>query len=280
VAAGAVAAMFVARIVIGSLVQTRGGPLQLTLITGADQLLVYDEKYFWAAIALLAVWGVLLAGLLRAEPDLPVGAPFHFCLLSAAGIVIFPTWVAIPGYKHALAFIAERLSLPLGVCVCALLAGPEGALRPRTWQVGVLAAAALAFFVMLYRDEGRLNAFEDSLEHVVAQLPPGQRVIAAVNEPSLRSGAVTHMIDRVCVGRCYSYANYEPSTAQFRVRVTGANPMVADTYADSLHMQAGTYVVKESDLPLYEVDLNAEGHLEVRSLPAGATVGSTSVDLL
>jgi hypothetical protein len=280
-ASAAVAAMFVARVAMGSLIQTRGGPGQIILVTGADQLFVFDEKYLWLGAALLVLWGVRLVGLLRrGAPGLPAGAPFHFCLLSAAAIVIFPSWVAIPGYKHALAFIAERLSLPLAVCVCALVAGPEGTARPRVWQVGALAAVALAFFGMLYRDEGLLNGFEDRLEHLVAQLPSGLRVIDAVNDPVLRANPVTHMIDRICVGRCYSYANYEPSTAQFRVRVTGANPMVAATYADSLGMQSGTYVVKESDLPLYEVDLNAEGHLAIRSLRAGERCGSTAVDLL
>ena len=28
-----------------------------------------------------------------------------------------------------------------------------------------------------------------------------------------------HVIDRACIGHCFSYANYEPATAQFRVRV-------------------------------------------------------------
>ncbi|MGO9262035.1 MAG: hypothetical protein ACLQU1_37890 [Bryobacteraceae bacterium] len=288
-AGAAMAAMLVARVAMGRIIETRGGPAQLARATGADQLFVFDGKYLWVSAALLALWGVLLAGLLRGGArDLLAGAPFHFCLLTAAGIVIFPTWVAIPGYKHALAFIAERMSLPLAVCVCALVAGPggtpegppEGPPRPRTWQIGALAAAALAFFGMLYRDEGVLNGFEDRLELVVAQLPAGRRVIDAVNDPGLRANAVTHMIDRVCVGRCYSYANYEPSTAQFRVRVTGANPIVAVTYADAYTMEAGTYVVKERDLPLYEVDLNAAGHLAIRGLRAGERCGSTAVDLL
>ena len=32
------------------------------------------------------------------------------------------------------------------------------------------------------------------------------------------------MIDRICVGHCYSYANYEPSTDQFRISRDGTQP--------------------------------------------------------
>ena len=276
-AAAALAAMFVARVAIASLIQTRSLPNQVALITGADQLLVFDGKYQWFALALLVLWVVGVVGVFRGGgKGLLGGAPVHFCLLSAAAIVIFPTWVAIPGYKHALAFIAERLSLPLAVCVCALVAGA----RPRPWQLGALGALALVFFGTLYRDEGVLNNFEDRLEHLVAQLPPGQRVLNTVNDSLLRSGPVTHMIDRICVGRCYSYANYEPSTAQFRVRVSGPNPMVAATYADSLAMQTGKYVVQPRDLPLYIVTLNAQGNLAIEGAAAGGQVGSTEIDLL
>lgn len=276
-AAASVGAMLLARVAMGFLMETHGGLGQLILITGADQLYVFDGKYRILCAALLALWVALLADLLRGGGHgVLAEAPFHFCLLSAAAIVIFPSWVAIPGYKHALAFIAERLSLPLAVCVCALVAAP----RPRAWQVAALSAVALVFFGMLYRDEGVLNNFEDRLETLVAEMPAGQRVINAVNDPVLRAGPVVHMIDRVCVGRCFSFANYEPSTAQFRVRVKGPNPIVAATYADSLAMQTGRYVVKPRDLPLYVVDLDAQGLLALRSLPAGSKVGSTNVDLL
>jgi hypothetical protein len=279
-AVAAVAAMFLARGAMALLIQTHAEPGQIMLITGADQLFVFDGKYRLLSAVLLAIWGMRLADLLLGgKHALAAGAPFHFCLLTAAAIVIFPSWVAIPGYKHALAFIAERLSLPLAVCVCALVAGSPSA-PVRAWQGAALAAAALAFFGMLYRDEGVLNGFEDRLERLVAELPPGQRVVNAVNDSVLRAGPVTHMIDRVCVGRCYSYANYEPSTAQFRVRVKGPNPIIAVTYGDSLGMQTGKYVVKPGDLPLYVVDLNPQGRLTIRSAPAGAPIGSTEVSLL
>jgi len=57
------------------------------------------------------------------------------------------------------------------------------------------------------------------------------------------------MIDRACLGRCYSYANYEPATAQFRIRAIAENPIVVSTDNDSLCLQDGSYVVKQRDLP-------------------------------
>jgi hypothetical protein len=114
----------------------------------------------------------------------------------------------------------------------------------------------------------------------VAALPPGQRVISAIDDPTLRVNALAHVIDRVCVGRCYSYANYEPSTAQFRIRADVKNPYVAYSYQDSWLMQVGAYVVKDGDLPLYQVDLDAGGRMVMKNLRAGVPCGSTTWSVL
>jgi hypothetical protein len=280
-AAGGLAAMIVARMALNLAMEMRVQPAQLRLVSGADQLLVYDSKYGWLTFALLAFWTLRLVDVGRGGGHkLLAGMPFQFCLLTAAAIAIFPSWILVPGYKHALAFIADRLSLPMAVCVCALVSGPPGSRRFRTWQVAAVTIAALAFFGMLYRDEGLLNGFEDRLEALVAELPPGQRVLNTVNDPVPRSGPVGHMIDRVCVGRCYSYGNYEPTTAQFRVRATATNPLVVPTYQESYAIEIGKYVIKERDLPLYLVVVDADGRLAIRRAEAGVPVGTISVDLL
>jgi hypothetical protein len=115
---------------------------------------------------------------------------------------------------------------------------------------------------------------------LVSQLPPGQRVVSAIDDSTLRISVFTHMIDRACLGRCYSYANYEPSTAQFRVRAVAENPIVVLTYTDSSSLQAGTYVVKQRDLPLYQVVLDRAGHMGIRMLTAGAQSGLTEWQVL
>jgi hypothetical protein len=96
----------------------------------------------------------------------------------------------------------------------------------------------------------------------------------------LRFNAVGHAIDRVCIDHCYSYANYEPSTGQFRVRAELPNPIVAYSFDQSWNLQLGTYVVQASDLPLYAVDLDVDGKMVIKNLQAGAPCGSTDFDPL
>jgi hypothetical protein len=268
--AASLAAMVAARAVVTGMMSYIWLPQQMVEITGTDQLWVFDGKYLVPFLGLLLVSVLLLARLLRASGAGSVASslPFQIGVLSAAGVLIVPTRLQIPGYNHALVYIAERMSLAVGICLCALLAAPV-----RASHRYAMAVVALLFFGFLYRDEGALNAFEDRIATLVSQLPPGQRVVSAINDPSLRIGALTHMIDRACLGRCYSYANYEPSTAQFRIRVVADNPIVVSTYADSSQLQDGSYVVKERDVPLYQVTMDQAGHMGIRILTAGAQSG-------
>ena len=86
-----------------------------------------------------------------------------------------------------------------------------------------------------------------------------QRVISGIESADWRINSVAHLIDRVCVGRCYSYSNYEPSTAQFRVRADRPNAIVVTGAGDSFDIERGSYVVKERDLPLYQLVLDDAG---------------------
>ena len=276
--AASLAAMVAARAVAIGMMPYIWLPQQMAMITGTDQLWIFDDKYLVPFAGLLLILVLLLVRLLRASGARSVvsSLPFQIGVLSAAGVFIVPTRLQIPGYNHALVYIAERMSLAVGICLCALLA----AAPMRAYHRYAMGVVALLFFGFLYRDEGALNAFEDRMTRLVSQLPPGQRVVSAINDPTLRINALTHMIDRACLGRCYSYANYEPSTAQFRIRAVAGNPIVVSTYEDSWRLQTGSYVVKQSDLPLYQVDLDQAGHMAIRILTAGAQSGITYWDVL
>lgn len=250
---------------------------QILLVTGADQLRVYDGRYWLPFAGLLVVWALLFLRLVRATGARRVvsGTAFQFWLLTAAGVALVPGMIKVPGYEHALAFIAERMSLAVAICACALVATA----RPRALERVVLAVTVVLFATLLWRDERRLNAFEDRVHAIVAvEVPASARVISGVRDPTLRINALAHMIDRACIGRCFSYANYEASTGQFRIRATRPNGIVATAYEDSWAMQAGRYVVRDRDLPLYQVILDDTGMLTVRSLPAGFSCGWTRVD--
>jgi hypothetical protein len=265
--AAAFVALFALRFALGSFTQVRWSPAQLLDMIGADQAWIYDDKYRIVLVALLVAWTLLFVNLLHQSGGrkLVTGIPFQLCLLTAAGIFLLPTGISIPGYRHALVFIAERMSLAVGVLICALVA----AARPHAVIRYAPLAVALLFFGFLYRDEAILNSVEDRIQAAALQAPSFQRVVSGVEDSSLRVNALTHMIDRVCIGRCYSYANYEPSTAQFRIQAVAPNQFVISDYGDSWRLQNGLYVVKPSDLPLYQVTIDDTGQMIVRSLPAG-----------
>jgi hypothetical protein len=99
--------------------------------------------------------------------------PFQVCVISAAGVFLLPTTLLIPGFHPALVYIAERMSLGVGVCVCALLGGA----RPRMLERYALVVVALIFFGFLFKDERALNALEDRMQGTVAQSAPSHPVV-------------------------------------------------------------------------------------------------------
>jgi hypothetical protein len=243
---------------------------QIRSVAGLDQVWVYGDKYWAVSTGLLLLWAALLAESIRRGGARRFfgGDLFLVLAVSAAGVLVLPTWVWLPAYGHALVFVSERMSLAMAVLVAAAAA----TITPRRWHRWLTAALAAVFFVFLYVDERALNGLEDQMRDAVAQLPPMARVVSNV-DADLRVNAVTHMIDRVCIGRCYSYANYEPSSAAFRIRVTGPTAIVAPTDMDSSRIENGGYAVKQRDLPLYRISALADGSLAVESMPAGALIG-------
>ena len=267
--AGSVAVLSLVHAAARVTLLTQWHPRQILLGSGADQARVFDDKYYVTFLGLLAIFGLLLVDLLLQEGVRTVvsGIEFQVWALGVAMVAMVPT--AMVGRGILAAFLSDRMSLPVGVCLLALL----GRARPGRLERWALTGIALLFFGFLYRDERILNAFEDRLEQTVAQLPAGERVVNTVDDPDLHVNALTHMIDRVCLGRCYSFANYEASTGNFRIRAEAGNAFVAATYQDSWALQTGTYVVKPGDVPLHLIVLDESGQMAVRSLNAGQTTG-------
>ena len=155
----------------------RWSPVQITLSTGLDQVWVFDTKYYVVLMGLLVVWALMFLGLVRLwGPRQVVGSvPFQLCILSAAAVLILPDTVLIPGFINALGYIAERMSLGVAVCVCAML----GTVQPKRLERWALVAVAAVFFCFVYLDERALNSFEDRMEYVVSQLAPAHRAVTA-----------------------------------------------------------------------------------------------------
>ena len=150
----ALAALVAGRIALSSAWPTRWAADEILLVTGADQLRVFDDKYYLLFFALLAVWAMLFVEVIRnrALPRLRASIPFQLCILSAGGVLVLPGAIQIPGYRHALVFIAERMSLGVAVCLCALLASAEF-LRFHRWAMGALTVAFLLFISRRARAE-------------------------------------------------------------------------------------------------------------------------------
>jgi len=142
-----------------------------------------------------------------------------------------------------------------------------------------MAALATVFFAFLFVDERALNRIEDQLDVAVAQVPLRQRVISLAVAEEVRVDPIVHAIDRACIGRCFSYANYEPCTAAFRVRCSRNNPIVVDNYADSYAIQTGGYIVKPRDFPLYGVVLRpgTQSGFTLRLLEPGERISPTHI---
>jgi hypothetical protein len=147
---------------------TAWSPLQVQMSAGFDQGWVFDAKYFIVLVGLLLSWGVLFLELLRSSGARRIvsSMPFQICVVSAMGVVLLPTTILLPGFGHAVVYIAERMSLGVGICVCALV----GSVQPRSTVRYTLFAVTLIFFGFLYRDERRLNSSEDRRQDTVAML--------------------------------------------------------------------------------------------------------------
>jgi hypothetical protein len=232
---------------------------QIFSATGADQLLAFglprhltlagEGKYLPLSLALLLVWLSVFLDLLKTQgfSRLFSSIPFQLWLICAAGAFLLPNAIEFPQYAFPLGYIKSRLSLTAAIMACVLLS-----VRPlKTIQKTTLALVALLFFGFVYSDTRALNQGEDSVEAAVKQLPPGQRVLGFFPPLTTRMNPLQHAVDRSCIGRCFSYADYEPATLQFQVRARPHNGVVLDDEADVRAVWDGSYVIQRRDVPLY-----------------------------
>jgi hypothetical protein len=241
---------------------------QTLFITGANQIVLFGAKYILPFTGLLVVWLLLLRRLVKrmGVAHLFLTIPFQLWLLNAAAVLLIPDQVMLPQFARPFGFIANRLSFGAAVMMCAVLAGASST----RFEKIALASVAALFFGLLYADNRELNQLEDRLDAMVRQLPSGPRAISSLPSQSLRSLCIHHDLDRACIGHCSSYANYEPSSRQFRIRALPGNGIVLDDYSDVDAVAGGRYAVQPRDLPVYLVYLCGVGLRDVCSRPLRA----------
>jgi hypothetical protein len=253
------------------IVQARDDPFYF--FNGSDQLLLFGPRYAIPEFALLVfIFCALAANFFRrrwgqirwAEFVLPVQLYVIVCL----AVILLPDGIRFPYQPSALALLTERLTSVSAALLCCLL----GAVQPRKWHLLATMAIAAVFFTFLYQDTGTINRMEAQVEQLVRTLPRNSRVLATLKPPFPESRIlVQHIADRACIGHCFSYGNYEPASAQFRVRTTPGNRYAMPSFDSAVNMEDGYYEVQPEDLPACQVyQCSADGtKLCIRPLEAG-----------
>ena len=249
---------------------------------GADQLALYGRRYLFLAGA------AFLFGLICVAWDFyerrregpswkPFELAFELYVVTFCGTALLPENLRPSIYSGWIGVIGSRLttiSAVLGLCSL-------GFLKPRRWHFAGLGVCAIVFFAFLYQDTDWLNHLEANAEELVNNLPAGTRVIVTVRAPAdSRISFIGHSVERACIGHCFSYANYEPASQEFRVRVRRGSPVVTSSTDDAEDMASGEYEVDDTDLPLkqiYQCDPNDLAKLCIRDLQAGEVNGRMRV---
>jgi hypothetical protein len=248
-------------------------PVQAANMTGFEQLDIFGPEYLALVLAVLLVWGVLFRrDALDAGRRAQLARPeLQLLALLSLSMLIIPTSVSVPGKNVLLAFLPNRLSITVALCALAVV----GRVRAPNWVPAVLTVCMLVFGVMLHHDTGIYNNLEDRLNLEIDRSARGQKLVIAAKPVSAHINLTNHMIDRACVGKCFSYANYEPSTQVFRLRTTSPNALVISDYDHSVEVQAGEYTVTAADLPLLQANICGTGQpIRITPLQAGQIAGS------
>jgi hypothetical protein len=74
---------------------------------------------------------------------------------------------------------------------------------------------------------------------------------------------IEHIVDRACIGRCFSYDDYEPATGQFRVHAAPGNSIAAADPPDDLDDAAAERLVKALDPPVFLISQCEESGVRI-----------------
>ncbi len=244
------------------------------LYNGADQLVLYGKRYVGLAVAafclgVLCVGTDFVAGERKADSWKRFELAFEWYAVAFAATALMPEnlrpspdagWIGLLGSR------LTTISAIFGLCILGLL-------KQRKWHLAGFGACAAVFFVFLYQDTGWLNRLEANAEKLASSLAPSTRVVVTLDAPAgSRIQFIHHSVERACIGHCFSYANYEPASKEFRVRVQEESLIVTSSTDTAEDMASGEYEVDDMDLPLkqiYQCDARDLTKLCIRDLKEG-----------
>lgn len=221
---------------------------------GTDQVVLFGQRYRIVERMLL-VFIIVSIGVdairNRREPRFWANyfIPLQLYAIVGLAVMLLPRGVRVPHYTGAIALLTERLTSVSAALLCCFL----GAMRPSKWHLAGLLAIAAVFFSFVYQDTATINRMEEQVVKLVHTLPPNQRVMGTIEPPPDSRVSIQHILDRACIGYCFSYGNYEPGADMFRVRAVPGNPYVLSDYSLAVEMEEGDYTVRPEDLPVYQV---------------------------
>jgi len=226
-------------------------------ILGSDQVHVFgDGSYAVLVIVNLILFSLLLSN--RDQLRRVLASPLAWLyMMNAVFIFTVPhalTWpaggtVAATGLPplSMLSFLTERFAFLQCVLLTALMANMSW----EKWQKAAITAALCLHCMMAYQTAEKIRWAEYKLEETIAPLPQGAKVIVDMSFPDLRVPVAHHLVDTVCLGRCYDFADYEPSIGHFRIHANPANKVVMWRREDVVSVDSVIYSARPEDLPVY-----------------------------
>jgi hypothetical protein len=228
-------------------------PRQLTHITGADQSYMFGHHFRLVSVGVFVLWIQAFLRLARnlGWKRLITLIPVQLYLLCLIGCCLLPYTLNLPWYQAAFGGVPERIAWLSAVLMCALVAQ----VRNPQWYGRAAFVLALAYFSLLYVDDRGMNRLEQRTESLVSTLPPGARVLGKLYYPPINGFDESMMVDRVCLGRCFSFTNYEAATAEFRVMAEPGNGIVGWTMDPErrLYSRASEFFSVDPGGSLYEI---------------------------
>ncbi|MGH9715119.1 MAG: hypothetical protein ACRD4R_00085 [Candidatus Acidiferrales bacterium] len=252
--AAAAAGLFAVPKILGACYRLDPPTRPFYFFNGADQLVLFGPRYAIAEYGLIAfvVMAIALDLILRLKESgvwAQYALPAQLYALALISVWILPGGVQVSPGSAAASLLTERFTTISAVLACCVL----GAMRPKRWHLAATLAIAAVFFAFLYQDTGLVNRMERQIVQLVSKLPPNQRVLGSILAPDHSRVLIQHILDRACIGRCFSYGNYEPGSEDFRVRAHPGNLYVLTDFDLATSTESGDFRVQPHDLPAYQV---------------------------
>ena len=247
--AAAVIAIFAIQVVVSRYFDVVPGHTTALRALGINQLAPFGARYLWIACATVTLlWVSVLIVWWRERRTGTALVPLHFAALFSLVIVLYPSSVRPHGALVSASYLMDRISfLPL-LCGCAFLAHGR---VPRVAK-SALVLLAVGYFALLFRDTEILTQIELEIRALALRTPPASRVVELPPYAG-NTSTILDMVTRACIGHCFAYADYEPSTGQFRIRANPGNGVVMANNRNAIAIEQGNFIVRPQDVPLYQI---------------------------